>query len=182
MIRRISGLSDQQWNSLIMNTELNLELNKTSFMLELIRTCLGVPDCEFILKMLGVKHKTFEEVISNTNMEHTAFRFWRHFCVENIRNGISHAGLPFAILIKTNNGYEWKTVVELKYNVKNESLESHGFTVGDKLEIILIGINDIETMEIKSISNSWLCYVNGSNNNFGHTMWQVKQLIKQNKE
>ena len=65
MLRRISGLSDIEWNILVIETELGLHLNNTSFLLELIRFCLTQPKFGYILKLLGISPRnTFEQVLS----------------------------------------------------------------------------------------------------------------------
>ena len=179
MLRRISGLSDIEWNILVTETELGLHLNNTSFLLELIRFCLTQPKFGYILKLLGISPRnTFEQVISETNMEHTQFRFYRHFCPENIRNGISHAGLPFAKLVNNGNSYQWISTVNFDYDGLVEELNNAGFVGGMPITVFLSGINDINTIEMKQGNVSYLFYNRLERSNFGNKMWKLKNMIR----
>lgn len=180
MLRRIPGLSDAEWSSMVINVDIGVELNKTSFMVELIRFCLDKPNYHFVLHMIGVRTDIpFGQLISETNFDHANFRFFRHFCPENIRNGLHHSALPFAKLVKTSSGkYIWISVLRLV--LRNNVNFLTNFSVGDELDVILSGINNVDTIEIKKDEISILHYIRGKHH-FGEKMWQLKQLIYKNK-
>jgi hypothetical protein len=183
MLRRIAGLSDAQWNSMIINVDIGVELNKTSFMIELIRFCVEKPEYHFILKLLGIKTNVpFEKLICETNFEHTNFRFFRHFCPEEIRNGIYTTGLSFATLVRLEKGYLWTAVKTIELWHQDSFLLLHGFNLDDEIQIIVSGINHIDTIVIMSEEKQYVHYLRKLKHKFGDKMWQLKNLIYKNKD
>lgn len=183
-IRRPSGISDKSWD-LLVNTAISYMMQsqtKTSFLQEFVRVLLdnyGNPAYpEEILLSLGI---SAQKGILNQNWEHTAFRFFRHFCPEDYRNAMSHSGLKFATLETDGKSFYWISTLDIYVKKVTNILETVKASVGDVVTIATKGLTDIDTVTIINGENEFSYYEKGKSNAFGDTMYLLKQTIIANK-
>jgi len=186
LVRRPSGINDDEWNAMI-EESINLTVaNQTSFFYEMALFCIknkSKPIYENILKLFGISKATKEEFLTKTNMEHFMFRGFRHFCPEDYRNAINHSGLKFAMLeFYQNLTFEWISVNEITVAMENYLFDVVNAKIGDTLTIVARGFNDIETITIQNGNESFLYYEKGVSTGFGDMMYVLKQAIIQNKK
>lgn len=182
-IRRPNGLTDEDWDWLITRTtNVCLFESKTSFMLEMVKILLPLKEKKpysSILKSLGVDTK--KDIIMQ-NWEHTAFRFFRHFCPEDYRNAMNHSGLKFATLEFKDNRFVWVSIMEVQVCKESEIFDLVGAKVGDKVSIVSEGLSDVDTVTLTNGSNMFQYYEKGRSKAFGDTMYMLKQAVIQNKK
>ena len=181
LIRRPSGLTDSEWNQLIVETTDNLtdkllDNEDTSFLIKFVKVLKtsSFRGTKAILKSLG------DGDISYQNWEHTAYRFFRHFCTENFRNAINHAGMPFARLVCDKDGFRWESKLEFKCISITELLLSIGAKLDDTVSVIATGRNDVESVKISCKNDSLEYYSKGITKSFGNTMYLLKRTIIEN--
>lgn len=182
-IRRPNGLTDKEWDYLVFYSTVAVESSetKTSFMLEMVKILLTLNKKPFssILKSLGIDTK--KDIIMQ-NWEHTAFRFFRHFCPEDYRNAMNHSGLKFATLEFKDNRFVWVSTMEVQVCKESEIFDLVGAKVGDKVSIVAEGLSDVDTVTLTSGSNMFQYYEKGRSKAFGDTMYMLKQAVIQNKK
>jgi len=183
LVRRPSGINDDEWNAMI-EESINLTVaNQTSFFYEMALFCIkdkSKPIYENILKLFGISKSTKEEFLTKTNMEHFMFRGFRHFCPEDFRNAINHAGMPFARLVCDKDGFRWESKLEFKCISITELLLSIGAKLDDTVSVIATGRNDVESVKISCKNDSLEYYSKGVTKSFGNTMYLLKRTIIEN--
>jgi hypothetical protein len=185
LVRRPSGINDDEWNAMI-EESINLTVaNQTSFFYEMALFCIknkSKPIYENILKLFGISKATKEEFLTKTNMEHFMFRGFRHFCPEDYRNAMNHSGLKFATLEFKNGRFVWVSAMEIHVYKETEIFSLVNAKIGDKVSIVAEGLSDVDTVTLTSGSNSFQYYEKGRSKAFGDTMYMLKQAIIQNKK
>lgn len=185
LVRRPSGINDDEWNAMI-EESINLTVaNQTSFFYEMALFCIknkSKPIYENILKLFGISKATKEEFLTKTNMEHFMFRGFRHFCPEDYRNAMNHSGLKFATLEFKNGRFVWVSAMEIHVYKETEIFSLVNAKIGDKVSIVVKGLSDVDTVTLTSGSNSFQYYEKGRSKAFGDTMYMLKQSVIQNKK
>ncbi len=180
LVRRPSGINDDEWNAMI-EESINLTVaNQTSFFYEMALFCIknkSKPIYENILKLFGISKATKEEFLTKTNMEHFMFRGFRHFCPEDYRNAMNHSGLKFATLEFKNGRFVWVSAMEIHVYKETEIFSLVNAKIGDKVSIVAEGLSDVDTVTITSGSNSFQYYEKGRSKAFGDTMYLLKKSI-----
>lgn len=185
LLRRPAGLSDEQWDCLVITTANNAINNHTSFMYELIQYIYNnLNTISHLAKDLGIDtNTTFQQWIINANLEHTAMRFFRHYCPENVRNALHHSGLPIANLVFNHIGFLWKSEVSFKYITENDIFKnSFGINLNSDINVVAYCYTDIATIEIFFDDRTIVYYQNDGTQPFGQAMYKLKQIIKANKK
>lgn len=174
LIRRPSGLKDAEWDSIVDESLARLEANPGSaFMREFANVAIDRGD-KHLLKLLGIDKVPYQ------NWEHTAYRFFRHFCPENFRNALNHSGMPFGRLVQVT-ATEFLWISEKTFNVVELTplLESAGIEIDDNISVSASGKSDVENIVIviNGGDRIWEYYTNGVTKSFGDTMYLLKKSI-----
>jgi len=183
LIRRPSGINDDDWNVMIKKSIKLTVANQTSFFYEMALFCIenkNKPIFENILKLFGISDVTKEKFMTRTNMEHFLYRGFRHFCPENFRNALNHSGMPFGRLAQVT-ATEFLWISEKTFNVVELTplLESAGIEIDDNISVSASGKSDVENIVIviNGGDRIWEYYVNGVTKSFGDTMYLLKKSI-----
>lgn len=183
LVRRPSGINDDEWNAMI-EESINLTVaNQTSFFYEMALFCIknkSKPIYKNILKLFDISKVTKEEFLTKTNMEHFMYRGFRHFCPENFRNALNHSGMPFGRLVQVT-ATEFLWISEKTFNVVELTplLESAGIEIDDNISVSASGKSDVENIVIviNGGDRIWEYYTNGVTKSFGDTMYLLKKSI-----
>jgi hypothetical protein len=185
LVRRPSGLADEQWDELITHALVDFMTVKSkdkAFMRCFVDALIDLGH-SFLLKKLGID----DAKKSYQNWEHTAFRFFRHFCPEDLRNALSHSGLKFATLEYRKTGlsseFYWESAVEFETISLSPILENFGVKLGDKVETVATGKGDIQSVTISRNGSDVFSYYDNSKGGkqFGRTMYMLKKMLLANK-
>lgn len=190
LVRRPSGINDDEWNAMI-EESINLTVaNQTSFFYEMALFCIKNKSkqiYENILELFGISEATKEEFITKTNMEHFMFRGFRHFCPENMRNALNHSLMPFARLVACHDGKhhtEFKWLSEKSFELRNptELTASINASVGDEVVVVAWGHADVESIRIYVTNGESLeYYCKGRSKSFGNIMYKLKKTMLANR-
>lgn len=186
LIRRQSGIDDAEWNWLIVEVENRVVASdeSTSFMIELIRVLqsnnMGYSEItknfsKQLLKALGV-----EKDILHTNLEHSAYRLFRHYAPENLRNAVNHSGMPFAELKYRDGIFYWESKIKLTVFESTKVLDIINAQIGDEVTIIATGEDDINSVKLVNGMDSFEYYNKSRSKDFGTTMYLLKKAITLN--
>ncbi len=189
MIRRPPGICDSEWNWLVTETikQALASEEPTSFLQEMVRLITNGENLneevkESILDSLGIKQGS-----SIQNWEHASFRFFRHFCPENMRNALNHSLMPFARLVVCHDGKhhtEFKWLSEKSFELRNptELTTSINASVGDELVVVAWGHANVESIRIYIANGESLeYYCKGRSKSFGDMMYALKKTLIANK-
>jgi len=183
VLRRQNKISDEDWHEMIEMVASNVKANSTSFTVELIKYAIK-HKITSVLKCFSIdKEVNFNEWLTKSNLDHSNYRFFRHFCPEDYRNAINHSGLKFATLeFYQNLTFEWISVNEITVAMENDLFDAANAKIGDTLTIVARGFNDIETITIQHGNESFLYYEKGVSTGFGDIMYTLKQAIIKNRK
>ena len=180
LVRRPAGLTDEEWNWLIEKSLLMSEFKDISFLHSIVMVLLSSENTKpfaRILKSLGINVK---KGIDLQNWEHSAYRFYRHFCCEDFRNACSHSGLPFATLELTPTGYKWISSINFICKVPTDIFMDIPDMIGKTVIVTAIGMSDIESVKISCGNDSFAYYSKSVTKSFGDTMYKLKKTIIDN--
>lgn len=188
IIRRPPGLTDKEWDKLILlSVKKTLrKATETTFMRELVNVLLAGEINEkvtvYLLEMLGVNR----DALSSQNWEHIESRFFRHFCPENLRNAINHAMLPRAELTVCHDGrlvteFRWMSEKQIELRQTTDLTDSIDAMIGDTITVIAYGYHDIESVRIYTNSDSIEYYSKGRTKSFGDIMYKLKKTMLANR-
>jgi hypothetical protein len=180
IIRRPSGLSDSEWDYLIETSIENFSKSYKSgetFMRELVKIAVANGRYHHILDLLGISKKS----LPYQNWEHTAFRFYRHFCPEDIRNALGHVGMPHAVLTYNDQyGFHWVSIFSFNVAVITVLFEELGIKQGERITVRAIGSYTLDKVIISIADQKDIDYYNSQetmSKSFGDLMYPLKRSI-----
>ena len=182
LIRRPNGLTDKDWDWLVNSTTAATIRSGRPFMREMVEMLLPRRSSKpfaAILKSLGIEP---QKSIDVQNWEHTAFRFFRHFCPEDFRNAMNHSGLKFATLEFRDGKFVWTASVQIDVVVQTEALSLVAAEPGDTVTVTAEGQSDVETVTLTNGRDKFQYYEKGRSKAFGDTMYMLKHAIIKNKK
>lgn len=180
LIRRPSGLTDSEWDWLA-NTSVRATSPEFPFMRALVDTLLSRAGHKVYLAILGSLGITPGTNLDTHNWEHSSFRFFRHFCPEDLRNAISHTGLRFARLEFDGRRFYWIAELSQRVCLDNEIFSVVNATIGDTVMVRIAGLNDIETVSISNGDIHFTYYEKGVSRGFGDMMYLLRKSIIENR-
>jgi hypothetical protein len=180
IIRRPNGLKDSEWNSLVVKVLQRLTVNPELVFLQELAHVAKKEKNEYLLDILGIEDTPYQ------NWSHASYRFFRHFCPENLRNALSHSGLPFATLEREEGDlkkFVWTSSVTLRVKNVEKIFAMHGIEIDDIVHISAIGQSDIEYIYIIVDGKKIIDYYEkGISKSFGDTMYFLKKAIIANRK
>lgn len=175
IIRRPSGLKGSEWNQLIVKVLQRLAVNPELVFLQELAHVAKKDKNQYILDLLGIGDTPYQ------NWSHASYRFFRHFCPENLRNALSHSGLPFATLEREDGDYArlaWTSSVTFRVKSVEKIFAKHNIEIDDIVHISAIGQSDIENIYIIVDGKNIIeYYEKGVTKSFGDTMYFLKKAI-----
>lgn len=181
LIRRPAGLTDAEWDFLICTAiDNSWGYSETTIFKELVLALLTDKNnkaYQSILKSLGIEGAVYQ------NWEHSAYRFFRHFCPEDFRNAMAHSGLPHARLtFNDDRQYQWESILKFHITTETELLEQINAKKGDEITIVAFGGNDVLSISIDNDREKVEYYSKDFSTSFGDMMYRMKKTIIANKK
>lgn len=174
-LRRLTGLSDKQWDTLTFM--LSLHLKKEGLVHDALIDIL--------------KYDNFPEEIHNYVAEIMGYnspqtsirpsvRFFRHFCPENIRYPVNRSLMPSAMLVYDGFGnVQWVSEKTMLLLTDSDVADA---SVGTTITIRMEGRYQIDRIAITSTKARVIYDGRGGDSlSFGDAIFTVKKLISQNR-